>query len=210
MSLQKTLNTLFDGKVICEVSHPNLTRFLQETEGHDKVVDTLDLFGKKLAVSADGQAYYLAWKDGSKEALREISTTGKERQEELSRMRHFITFMLEVNDSNGRITQGDEVRVGALTKAIDDSASLRDSLKDLASIMRMRSTTDGTRASDLLRKMKDAGYLKLVDAQRQHYLVTAKIQLIYDGFEFFEANIPAVSDAVSRSEHDMKKQEEMF
>jgi hypothetical protein len=211
MSLKETLNTLFSGAVICEVSHPNLVRFLADTENHDKVVEVLGYFGKKLASSSQGHAVYMTLQDGSPEALREIAMSSKEKQEEYARMGRFIAFMLEVNDVNGRLAMGDEIRTGALSKSVDDSIALRDSLKNLASIMKLRGSTDATRVSDLLRKMKDNGYLKLVDSQRQHYLVTAKIQLVYDGLEHFMANIPAVADAVSKLKEDVAQgQEELL
>jgi hypothetical protein len=201
MNIQgKAFHLLRDGHVICSVSHPEIYTWLVEGEGVEAMADMLEMLGMKLAVASGGKALYLAWVDGSPEALKAIKSQAKPLQEELSRIAAFVSFMLEIDDVSGTVSIGRIIRAGDISKAIDKSASLRESLSNTANALAVKGVTDLTKIAGILAKMRDSGHLVVLNSQREEYEVTGKIALYYDALDHFQTHIARVAMAVDQAE----------
>jgi hypothetical protein len=196
MSLRKdTLNALIRGAVICEINEPDMHALLMEEGGLEEISGILEAFGCRIAASRSGRALFLAWEDGGEEARGAIRSGARDLYEEWTRVRLFMGFMLEVDDTQGPLQMGVEVRASRIVSAIDTSAALRDSLSALAAAFRVNAATDTAKVSDILRKMKDMGYLKPVSKAREDYLVTGRIDLHEDLEEHFITHVGPLQQA---------------
>ena len=190
MSLQqKTLHTFLGGHVICEVSQPAIYRFLHEEDGFEQVTPLIEAMGCKIATTGGKKGHFLAWADGSPEAAAAIRSTAKDMQEECEKLIHCMSFMLEVDDIAGPLAMGDLLRAAAIAEALDGNAAMRDKLGTLAAVMRVNSPTDHGKITDILKKLKDMGYLTLVNRDREEYFVTGKIDRINDILTHFHSHI---------------------
>jgi len=190
MSLQqKTLHTLLCGHVICEVSQPAIYRFLHEEDRFEQVTPLIEAMGCKIATTGGRKGHFLAWADGSPEAAAAIRSTAKDMQEECEKLIHCMSFMLEVDDTAGPLAMGDLLRAAAIAEALDGNAAMRDKLGTLAAVMRVNSPTDHGKITDILKKLKDMGYLTLVNRDREEYFVTGKIDRINDILTHFHSHI---------------------
>jgi hypothetical protein len=197
---QKTLHALLGGSVICEVSQPGIYRYLHEDGGFEEVTPLIEAMGCKIATTGGKKGHFLAWRDGSPEAATAIRSTAKDMQEECEKLLHCMSFMLEVDDTAGPLSMGDLVRAAAIAEALDGNAAMRDKLGTLAAVMRVNSPTDHGKITDILKKLKDMGYLTLVNRDREEYFVTGKIDRINDILTHFHSHIGALHDEAEADE----------
>lgn len=197
----RSFHTLMGGNVICPVMYPDLHDYIVEEGGMDELNLALDPLGMKVSVTTGGGSFFLAWQDGTDEARKAISSSARQTQEDIARVKAFVVFLLEINDINGVLSRESLVRAAEISTAIDTSASLRDSLTTVATTLAVKNTaTDHSRISGILSKMRDMGYLKLLSKEREEYVVTGRIDLFYDMAEYFASHIGAVEMAVQREE----------
>lgn len=196
---QKTVIALLEGATLCETSAPTIMNYLHDDDGFGPVGDHLAAMGMEIKTCAGGRAIHAQWIDGSAEAQKAARETAKDAYDEAYRIQEFLRFLLDTSEDGALKAMGDPVRAADLSAAVARSSAARDDLHALASLMRVNAATDHAKISDILRKLRETGYLHCIDKARERYLLTGKIDR---AFAVIEALGPHVGVEMDADEED--------
>ncbi|GJI93628.1 hypothetical protein RugamoR57_03460 [Duganella caerulea] len=183
---EQAMPLLLCGEFICEVRHPEAYRFLAIESNQKDVNAYLTRIGRTLVMTEQSGAWYAAYErvgPDEKRAIKEEFTRIKQK------VRFLVDFFVKAMRASGLevfYSRGDKIEAHALMAAIDGNPGLRAEFQALGNVGR-GGATDGKLRGSLDRHLKllvDEGYLICVNAEREIFQVTGKIEYLTEIVQF--------------------------
>lgn len=193
---EQAMTLLLRGEFICPVRYPDAFRFLNGEDTQKDVQAYLTRIQRTLVMTEQGGAWYMAYDRIGQEERRAI-------KEEFTRVKQKIRFLVDFFVKAMRATgmevfysRGDTIEAHALIAAIDGNPGLRAEFQALGNALRGSSTELKLKANldRQLRTLVDDGYLLIVNADREIYQVTGKIEYLTEVVQFLMATDNIASD----------------
>lgn len=195
---ERVVLLLLSGQFICKVSHPGAFRFLEGDEDRAEVDRYLSRLGRRLARTAHQAGYYLAFIRAGVDEREAIRTQFAEIKGTLAPVVHFFQLVMRACEQEDLLMHGAIIESSTLMAHIDQDAGLRSELQTVATLFKT-TAIDGAHRSILeriLRKLRDGGYLTLVNAERGLYQVTSRIEYLLEIIRFLQDNDETVKRLV--------------
>jgi hypothetical protein len=186
---EQAMSLLLSGAFICEVRYPDAYRFLAIESNQKDANAYLTRIGRTLVMTEQSGAWYTAFErigPDEKRAIKDEFTRIK------LKVRFLVDFFVKTMRASGLevfYSRGDKIEAHALMAAIDGNPGLRAEFQALGNVGR-GGATDGKLKGGLDRQLKllvDDGFLIRVNAEREIYQVTGKIEYLTEIVQFLMA-----------------------
>ena len=198
------LERLLAGEFICAVSDEGAFRRLQDDETRERIDAYLRPLNRRLASNDEGSVYFLAWRVLDEAAREQLSRQLGETVASLLPLLEWLQLVQETLGRDGPAAPGEVLEPADFSSRCEDNQGLRERLERLASDPFFGSQSDQLDAQlkQVFKRLKEHGYLLQPHADRQYYLVTAKIDYLIDLARFIrdEENLPVDDQAPSGQE----------
>lgn len=185
---------LASGKVICSYSFPEGFDMMSDPDGIQAVEEALSPLGLRIAITSSKKAFFAA-EESSAEAERHLRASIQSLLSEARRIADVAEFLLNVYPDGQRMHIGQVLESSNILEIVNGSNALEDMLANLTAGFNMTSNTTAKRVSNLLRRLSDDGYLKVVNQSREIYQVTGRTERAWDVIENILQMVP---DAVEQ------------
>ncbi|NAW35036.1 condensin complex protein MksE [Halomonas alimentaria] len=198
------LERLLAGEFICAVSDEGAFRRLQDDETRERIDAYLRPLNRRLASNDEGSVYFLAWRVLDEAAREQLSRQLGETVASLLPLLEWLQLVQEALGRDGPAAPGEVLKPADFSSRCEDNQGLRERLERLASDPFFGSQSDQLDAQlkQVFKRLREHGYLLQPHADRQYYLVTAKIDYLIDLARFIrdEENLPVDDQAPSGQE----------
>ena len=181
------LERLLAGEFICAISDESAFRKLQDEEVREQIDIYLRPLNRRLATNEDRSVHFLAWTVNSLLPLLE-----------------WLQLVQEALGQDSLAAPGDVLKPAEFSAKCEDNQSLRERLERLATDPFFGSQSEQLDAQmkQVFKRLKEHGYLLQPHADRQVFLVTAKIDYLVELVRFIrdEENLPVDDEAPARQE----------
>lgn len=184
---EPTLHLLLAGGFVCESSAPESYRYLQSEAAHEEVDAYLRRIGRRLARTAGGYAYYVAYLHVSQAERTEIRRLFSEIKHDLRPVVNFLQLVMQALRSEEAPTPGERIDYPSMLKAVTGNAQLADELRNFAALGKDYTAGDASVRSMLdkvFQQMVKGGYLLLLDREREVYAFTGKLDYLLEAIDF--------------------------
>jgi hypothetical protein len=184
------LRLLLAGEFICRVSHPDEYRFLEREDDRVAVDNYLAKIDRRLAQTAHHSGYYLAFTRCGEEEGDAIRKHFAEIKATLAPVVMFFRLLMRVTGQEDILLPEATIESSALMAQIDRDPGLRNELQTVANSFKASAVDAAHRSmfETVLRRLRDGGYLRLVNTERGVYQVTAKIEYLLEVVRFLQDN----------------------
>lgn len=197
---EQCINRLLSGAVLCQVTAPDLAGWLIEPSHLAEANAFLARIGRKVEMPLGG-IFYLAYGPGVALPRAQVTRLQRDLLGDLRPMLQFIRLILDANKTDIPLAMEDILEVNTLLAVIDGNDALRQELREIAARIGGRhDSTDRGIFTAVIRHLSTAGYLHLVNADREVYQVTGKVQVLYDMSDFLMENMPGAPEAMAEAE----------
>ncbi len=194
---ETTLTVLLEGAFVCRLTYPDLFAYLEEEGTHRQVDGYLRQIGRRLVVTAHGDAYYAAYAVVGTSERAEIRSLFKEIKHELRPVLGFLNLIMQAQRIDRTLSLGDVIDFPKILLAVSENPHLGEVLRGFASLGKEFAATEvslRTLLDRLLQQMVKSGYL-LSDHQGDRFEVTGKIDYFYEVVDFLAENEQAIREA---------------
>ncbi len=189
--LRQTLEILLQGGFICQVSHSELFRYLQNEDVQQKVNSVLEPLGKKLSQTDAGESYFCAYSDlsDSKDS-RSIQSQFERLRDQIAPVVHFLTLLMRIENRDSVLIPGETIRFHDLLTHIEEEPAYLNELQQVGRyelFKRVRPLNNtNARLMATLEAIQKEGYIALTNSESKIYQVTGKIEYFYACLEFIQ------------------------
>ncbi|MEP3666053.1 MAG: hypothetical protein ABJN42_04875 [Roseibium sp.] len=201
---------LMKGDVVCRVSNPTVFEFLSDPNSDNikAIEDDLTRADLMLAMTTDKRGYYATEKSPHKAEML-LRSKCKSLVEDAQNINDFIDFLGLAFPDSEPFACGSPVSAGSISEAVEESSVLSDRLDHLAVAYGRASTTLTRKASKILEKLADLGYLVCINQKMESYIGTALVDYMEDVNEHIVRMIPELEESLEEFD-TQNKQVEMF
>jgi len=195
---ERTVFLLLQGEFICQVSHPDEFRFLEDEGSFDEVSRYLARLGRKVARTTHGAGFYLAFSHIGEIERDAIKAHFNDFKGTIGPVVLFFQMVLRASGREDLLMPGAILESNAIMSSIDQDPGLRNELQNVALVSRAIGADGAYRTmfDKLLTKLRAGGYLTVVNAERGLYQVTSKLEYVLDVVRFLQENDPALTKSV--------------
>ncbi len=189
---------LLAGKFLCETTAPEAFRALEEDAMRNDVDAYLRRIGRRLACTAGGYAYYMAFERIGTDERTEVKRLFAEIKHELRPMVNFLKFVMQALRNEEAPSPGERIDYPTILGAVTAHPQLVDELRNFAALGRDFTAADSTPRAMLDKvfgQVVKNGYLVQLDRDREVYAFTGKLDFLLEVIEFLMANEKIVEDA---------------
>jgi len=201
--LARTLQALLSKQTICRYSAGDLHGYLTDPDRGDMLEVTLSRIGLRLGVTSSKRTFF-ATPASQREGEVLLRSEARDIVEGTNRILAFSEFWQDVDKASPPLEMGLVISAGRIVAAIEDHSSLGEKLMLLADSFGLRPDTHAQAASRVLRKFADDGYLVELNAAREEYVVSGKVDYAFDNLEQFLAHIPRLTERVGEIETEIQ------
>jgi len=188
---------LLTGKFLCETTAPEAFRALEQDAMRNDVDAYLRRIGRRLACTAGGHAYYIAYERIGADERTEVKRLFAEIKHDLRPMVNFMKFIMQATRNEDAPYPGERIDFPSILRAVTTNPQLADELRNFAALGRDFTASDSTPRSmldKLFAQIFKGGYLALLDRDREVYAFTGKLDFLLEVIEFLMANEQLVDD----------------
>lgn len=198
------LERLLAGEFICAVSDESAFRRLEDDGTRERLDTYLRPLNRRLATNDEGSVYFLAWRALDEAAREQLSRQLADTVNSLLPMLEWLQLVQETLGRDGLVAPGDVLKPADFSSRCEDNQGLRERLERLATDPFFGSQSDQLDAQlkQVFKRLKEHGYLLKPHADRQYFVVTAKIDYLIDLVRFIrdEENLPVDDQAPASQE----------
>jgi len=205
---ESCIEALLNGDVLCEVTQPELYRYLLEEENLNSIQKFLHQISKKIITTRDKTGFFCAYKDLSNPKHRAaVKREFEVVQASFEGLILWLRLVRRTDPDSRPIEAGYRLMESELLAAIEDSASLNSQLDEISHRLRrdQKSIESKAKLRGVLKYLTDNGFLISVGGSGAVYIATAKWSLVYDQLDFI-----CQFEGVDLSETKGEVQKEMF
>lgn len=187
---ERVIFLLISGEFICKVSHPEAYEFLCREDDARDVDEYLSRIGRRLAKTPHESGFYLSFVRCGEDERKAIREHYQEIKNALTPVVLFFHLVMRATGQEDIFMHRAVIETNSLIGQIDQDPGLRSELQSL-SVISKSFAADGSHRSmfdRIIRKLKDDGYLVLVNAERGLYKVTSKVEYLLDVVRFLQEN----------------------
>ena len=154
--------------------------------------------GRRLACTAGGYAYYMAFERIGTDERTEVKRLFAEIKHELRPMVNFLKFVMQALRNEEAPSPGERIDYPTILGAVTAHPQLVDELRNFAALGRDFTAADSTPRAMLDKvfgQVVKSGYLVQLDRDREVYAFTGKLDFLLEVIEFLMANEKIVEDA---------------
>lgn len=180
---------LLQGEFICEVTHPQLYRWLREEQNREELSAYLSKIGRRLAETSGNLAYYAAWTRVGTEERAEVRRGFTTIKHMLRPVIQFLRLCMDATKRDSAPAVGERVEYHDLLRAVSENAHMLERLKDFAGLGKEFIGADASPKGMLdkvLVQMERWGYLVAVNSDKVAYRFTGKLDYYYEVVEFLD------------------------
>ncbi len=200
------LEQLLNGAFVCEVSHSEAFRQLQNEHTREDFDQYLRPLNRRLASNPEGSVWFLAWRELSPPLREQLSQQFKDTLDSLVPMLKLLQLAQETLGHENVLTANDILNRHDMAARIENNPSLREQLQALVQTRFFQSQSDdvGGQLKQVFDRLRSHGYLHQPHKDRHHYIVTGKIDYLIDLTRFIreEENI-YIDDELPPSQEDL-------
>lgn len=192
---ERAVFLLLQGEFICQVSHPDEFRFLENEASFDHVSRYLAQLGRRIARTPHGAGFYLAFSCVGESERDAIKAHFQDFKGTIGPVVLFFQLVMRAMAREDLLMPGAILESNAIMSKIDQDPGLRNELQNVALISRATGADGAYRTmfDKLLTKLRSGGYLSLANGERGLYQVTSKLEYVLDIVRFLQENDPALS-----------------
>jgi hypothetical protein len=184
------LQLLLAGEYLCNVRYPNEYKALEPEAARDQVNAWLRHINMRLArIGASG-----AWFMTADMVTDRIATKFKGEMRDFRDVYgpavRMLDFIRQTNPENPHCSPGERIQLVELEQLVYGSTTLSAQLRALIDVIHNGNSrvTDRENLRRLLEHLRKDGYVQLVDAGTESYVVTGKIEQLYAVLTFLDEN----------------------
>lgn len=202
---ERTVFLLLQGEFICQVSHPDEFRFLEDEGSLDEVSRYLARLGRKVARTTHGAGFYLAFSHIGESERDAIKAHFNDFKGTIGPVVLFFQMVLRASGREDLLMPGAILESNTIMSSIDQDPGLRNELQNVALVSRAMGADGAYRTmfDKLLTKLRAGGYLTVANAERGLYQVTSKLEYVLDVVRYLQENDPALSKSVESDVDDI-------
>jgi hypothetical protein len=154
---------------------------------------------ERAIVSPDtGGSFFLIYSQGGADELGRLRELHSKMLNEVYPLVRFLELILRASGAENMLQAGEDIHLNLVWGVISQNETLRIDLQDLATNIGAGRNNDNdySRLSAVLTKLHKWDYLKQIDADRQIFRVTGKIDLYRSLVDFLIENLPGAKEDV--------------
>ncbi len=198
------LEQLLAGGFVCAISDSHNHERLQDEAVRTRLDQYLRPLNRRLASSADGSVWYLAWLELDQTLRDELSQQLRETLDSLMPMLGLMQLVQDTTGSDRVISAGDVLNRHDIASRIENNPSLRQQLQLLCNTRLFQSQSEDVAGQLKLvfERLRQLGYLLQPHKDRLHFIVTGKIDYLLELVRFIqeEERIPIDDEPVMQQE----------
>lgn len=202
---ERTVFLLLQGQFLCQVSHPDEYRFLEDEASLNEVSGYLAKLSRRVARTPHGTGFYLAFSRIGEVERDVVKTHFQSIKGSIGPVVLFFQMVMRATAREDLLMPGALLSSNEIMSKIDQDPGLRNELQNVA-LMSRATGADGayrTMFDKLLSKLRSDGYLTIANAERGLYQVTSKLEYVLDVVRFLQENDPALSKPAEGEEEEV-------
>ena len=207
--LQSTLRTLIGGDFVCPVSHRAEYDYLDDPARRDEVDGWLSKIGLRLGRVGDDGAYFAANDRMDTQAQARVRDDFRRFRDKHGPAVRLLDLIRQSMGAYVALEPGEIIAFSDISKAVTSSTALVRQLEDVTRLGVIHgaksSHTYPERIRRLLEHLEREGYLRKSSPHLETYVVTGKINYLYQLLQFLEELAPQVKGDID----DMPEQAEL-
>lgn len=197
---ESTVRLLLSGEFICSVSHPEELRYLKDDGVRTEIDHYLLRIGRKLTTTSHGSGYFLAFTHCGETERTAIKAQFSEIKGTLSAVATFFRLVMRATGREDLLMHGAMIESSVLMAQIDQDPALRNELQTVSNLFKQNEGSNRQIFERILGRLKNSGYLQLVNAERGLYQVTSKVEYLLDIIRFLQENDETLKGQSDESE----------
>lgn len=188
------LERLLAGDFICQISDEDSFRHLSSEQTQQEINHYLRPLNRRLVSNDDHSVFFLGYHELTAAAREHLSNQFTLTVQSLLPVLEWLQLVQETMGRDSALTAGDTIKLQEFVLRTEDNQSLRHRLNQLAADRFFNSQSEqlDNQVKLIFRRLKEHGYLLQPHAERQYYIVTAKIDYLIDVIRFIrdEEHLP--------------------
>ena len=185
---ETAVRLLLSGEFICSVSHPEEFRYLKDDGVRTEIDQYLLRIGRKLTTTSHGSGYFLAFTHCGETERTAIKAQFSEIKGTLSAVATFFRLVMRSTGREDLLMHGAMIESSVLMAQIDQDPALRNGLQTVSNLFKQNEGSNRQVFDRILGRLRNSGYLQLVNAERGLYQVTSKVEYLLDIIRFLQEN----------------------
>ncbi|RDV25215.1 hypothetical protein DXV75_11450 [Alteromonas aestuariivivens] len=184
----RILGSLLQGQFICQVSDEEGWRHLKSRDNAQKLEPHLNMLNRTLAATADGEVFFAAYLTLGDEERKVLTQQFQETASSLVPLVEWLLLVQQASESDLPVTMGNAIRLNELQSVIEDTPAYAEQLEKISRYRLFGSTSvnlDG-QIKQVFKRLTDLGYLLKPNPEKQIYLVTGKVEHLYEMIKFID------------------------
>ncbi len=196
---EKTAQNLIEGNMICSVTLADCYKYLSVDENFYKVSSFFDQMGRTLKNTENKNAYYLAYKDIDKENRSKIVSVFSKARKQFQPIIYFIYEIMNIKSQDYALSVGDSISLSYVEKKVEQRHDLKNRITELYKLVSSSSNakrdTIRSKIEFIFKYMEREGIVYQTNKEESIYLITGKIELIYELLAYINENEKIVSES---------------
>ncbi|MGI6407337.1 MAG: hypothetical protein ACOX0Y_01270 [Thiopseudomonas sp.] len=182
------LEYLLAGGFVCAVSDSHNHERLQSEAAREAIDDYLRPLNRRLASSADGSVWYLAWRELNQPLRDSLSQQLRTTMDSLLPMLGLMQLVQDTTGSDRVLSAHDVLNRHEIAARIEANPSLHQQLQQLCTtrLFQSQSNEVGGQLKLVFDRLCETGYLLQPHKDRQHFIVTGKIDYLLELARFIQ------------------------
>lgn len=185
---ETAVRLLLSGEFICPVSHPDEYRYLKDDGTRSDIDHYLSRIGRRLTTTSHGSGYFLAFSHCGETERAAIKAQFAEIKGTLAAVATFFRLVMRATGREDLLMHGATLESSVLMAQIDQDPALRNELQTVSNLFKQNEGSNRQVFDRILGRLRNGGYLQLIDAERGFYQVTAKVEYLLDIIRFLQEN----------------------
>jgi len=185
---EAAVRLLLSGEFICPVNHPEEYRYLKDDGTRSEIDHYLSRIGRRLTTTSHGSGYFLAFTHCGETERAIIKAQFTEIKGTLAAVATFFRMVMRATGREDLLMHGATLESSVLMAQIDQDPALRNELQTVSNLFKQNEGSNRQVFDRILGRLKNGGYLQLVNAERGLYQVTAKVEYLLDIIRFLQEN----------------------
>ncbi|GGK29486.1 hypothetical protein [Aliivibrio fischeri] len=206
--VSQVLESLLSGCFICPATDREAYKTLKEDRTCREINQALTLMGRELQCTSRTSAYYVTYKSIDDHNRRQVTALMGNVHGIIRPLIKFVATVSEAAQVEAVMVGGDELSVPVLSAQIQSSPSLMEKLDSIYRLPKVSRKKVRDSATDKLNVVVEflvkEGVAHLVNKERQLYVMTGKLDFIYEVLDFIDTHEKIV-EAVNKANENQEE-----
>ncbi|MCG9554477.1 hypothetical protein L1D16_03090 [Vibrio sp. Isolate31] len=190
--VSQVLESLLSGCFICPATDREAYKTLKEDRTRREINQALTFMGRELQCTSRTSAYYVTYKNIDDHNRRQVTALMSNVHGIIRPVVKFVATVSEAAQVEAVMVGGDELNVPVLSAQIQSSPSLMEKLDSIYRLPKVSRKKVRDSAADKLNVVVEflvkEGVAHLVNKERQLYVMTGKLDFVYEVLDFIDTH----------------------